>query len=119
MAYSFFKFEKRPDRETLYIAYMMIGSIFKKTIVTNQAAEQQLYLYYKEMNPTAQERKEKSVLKTAEQALASHMAELGNMHAEVYFFLSDNDSHLIFNTGFNIIHVVVTRKGEFTVSFKG
>lgn len=93
---------------------MMISSMFKKTYVTNELAEQQLYLYYREMNPAEQEKKERSILRQAEEALKGKMGYLGEMHADVLFYLGEEKSYLFFNTGFEVIQLEVSGKGELT-----
>lgn len=115
MAYTFFKSEKRKDKETLYVAYMMIGSFFKKTLVSNRNAEMQLYLHYKEMNIPTQQKLESDIVKKAEKELRQYLPCLSEMQADVTFKLDDSDSRVIFDTGFEEIRVEVSRNGAYQI----
>lgn len=117
MAYTFYKSEKHPDRQIMYIAYMMIGSFFKKSIPASKTLEQQLFLHYQEMKADKQEKAEKKMLQDATRILSCQLAVLEKMQAQVSFQVGDETSCITFETGFECIYVQVDRNGSYEIFF--
>lgn len=113
MAYKFVEKKNVAQEEMAYIIYMIVGSYFNKVRCRNAFAEKRLYLYYMEMKNQAQEAKEKKVIREAEKVLGDFEEVLGEMNCEVFFGTAEDELTIDFVTGFEQVHVVVDKKGNY------
>lgn len=113
MAYAFVTKEKHPEKETLYVLYMMVGSCFGRSECRTPQIEQQLFLYYKEMAVDKQTRLETKVLREIEKNLKSYLPLFEEMHASAHFELQGETNGIWFETGFETVRATVDSDGGF------
>ena len=94
MRYSFTEKTSHRQQETAYMLYMIIGSYFHRCSCRSKALEENLFLYYKEL----QEKR------------------LAEMNAEVVISRADDLYILRFYTGFERVVVTVDEKGCYEIS---
>ena len=93
-----------------YIAYMMVGSFFKKTMFKNPVQEKQLFMEYKTMKESKQIEWEDRTEALAEQVFANDTPEIDK--CVVFGFEEKGKYYLRFRTGNKDYEAVINRKGE-------
>ena len=119
MRYSFVEKTSHRQQETAYMLYMIIGSYFHKCSCRSKALEENLFLYYKELQEKRQVEKERQIIKVSEGILKDNMTDLAEMNAEVVISKADDLYILSFYTGFERIMVTVDDKGCYKISLEG
>ena len=99
--------------------YMIIGSYFHKCSCRSKALEENLFLYYKELQEKRQVEKERQIIKVSEGILKDNMTDLAEMNAEVVISKADDLYILSFYTGFERVVVTVDEKGCYEISLEG
>ena len=118
MRYSFVEKTSHRQQETAYMLYMIISSYFHKCSCKSKALEENLFLYYKEIQKDRQVDKERQIIRVSEGILKDNMADLAEMNAEVVI-LKVNDLYILsFYTGFEMIVVTVDEKGRYEISLE-
>ncbi len=119
MRYSFVEKTSHRQQETAYMLYMIIGSYFHKCSCRSKALEENLFLYYKELQEKRQVEKERQIIKVSEGILKDNMTDLAEMNAEVVISKADDLYILSFYTGFERVVVTVDEKGCYEISLEG
>ena len=110
MRYSFTEKTSHRQQETAYMLYMIIGSYFHRCSCRSKALEENLFLYYKEVE------KERQIIRVSEGVLKDNMTDLAEMNAEVVISRADDLYILRFYTGFERVVVTVDEKGCYEIS---
>lgn len=116
MRYSFTEKTSHRQQETAYMLYMIIGSYFHRCRCKSRAVEENLFLYYKELQEKRQVEKERQIIKVSEGVLKDNMSDLAEMNAEVVISKADGLYVLRFCTGFEDIVITVDDKGRYEIS---
>lgn len=119
MRYSFVEKTSHRQQETAYMLYMIIGSYFHRCSCKSKAVEENLFLYYKELQEKRQVEKERHIIKVSEGVLKDNMADLAEMNAEVVISKVNDLYILSFYTGFEMIVVTVDEKGCYEINLEG
>lgn len=96
--------------------YMIISSYFHKCSCKSRALEENLLLYYKEIQKDRQVDKERQIIRVSEGVLGECLASMAQMNAEVFISKTDEMYVLRFYTGFEDIVVTVDDKGRYEIS---
>lgn|GEM_PF-171342 len=102
--------------QTAYMLYMIIGSYFHRCSCRSKALEENLFLYYKELQEKRQVEKERQIIRVSEGVLKDNMTDLAEMNAEVVISRADDLYILRFYTGFERVVVTVDEKGCYEIS---
>ena len=116
MRYSFTEKTSHRQQETAYMLYMIIGSYFHRYSCRSKALEENLFLYYKELQEKRQVEKERQIIRVSEGVLKDNMTDLAEMNAEVVISRADDLYILRFYTGFERVVVTVDEKGCYEIS---
>lgn len=116
MRYSFVEKTSHRQQETAYMLYMIISSYFHKCSCKSKALEENLFLYYKEIQKDRQVDKERQIIRVSEGVLGECLASMAQMNAEVFISKTDEMYVLRFYTGFEDIVVTVDDKGRYEIS---
>lgn len=116
MRYSFVEKTSHRQQETAYMLYMIISSYFHKCSCKSRALEENLLLYYKEIQKDRQVDKERQIIRVSEGVLGECLASMAQMNAEVFISKTDEMYVLRFYTGFEDIVVTVDDKGRYEIS---
>ncbi len=116
MRYSFVEKTSHRQQETAYMLYMIISSYFHKCSCKSRALEENLFLYYKEIQKDRQVDKERQIIRVSEGVLGECLASMAQMNAEVCISKTDEMYVLRFYTGFEDIVVTVDDKGRYEIS---
>ena len=116
MRYSFVEKTSHRQQETAYMLYMIISSYFHKCSCKSRALEENLFLYYKEIQKDRQVDKERQIIRVSEGVLGECLASMAQMNAEVFISKTDEMYVLRFYTGFDDIVVTVDDKGRYEIS---
>lgn len=116
MRYSFVEKKSHRQQETAYMLYMMISSYFHRCSCKSRALEENLLLYYKEIQKDRQVDKERQIIRVSEGVLGECLASMAQMNAEVFISKTDEMYVLRFYTGFEDIVVTVDDKGRYEIS---
>ena len=119
MRYSFVEKTSHRQQETAYMLYMIIGSYFHKCSCRSKALEENLFLYYKELQEKRQVEKERQIIKVSEGILKDNMTDLAEMNAEVVISKADDLYILSFYPGFEMIVVTGDETGCYEISLEG
>ena len=119
MRYSFVEKTSHRQQETAYMLYMIISSYFHKCSCKSKALEENLFLYYKEIQKDRQVDKERQIIRVSEGVLKDNMTDLAEMNAEAVISKADDLYILSFYTGFERIMVTVDEKGCYEISLEG
>lgn len=106
--------EKKYNRQFAesYIAYMMVGSLFKKAVCKNPSEAKHLYLHYAEMPSEKQMNQEYAVLKQLDNFDFFFLNQIKQMQCEVYMKPCSDCYLITFSTGFETIIARVDVKGH-------
>lgn len=115
MRYSFTEKTSHRQQETAYMLYMIIGSYFHRCSCRSKALEENLFLYYKELQEKKQE-KERQIIKVSEGVLKDNIVDLAEMNAEAVISKVNDLYILSFYTGFERVVVTVDEKGCYEIS---
>ncbi len=118
MRYSFVEKTSHRQQETAYMLYMIIGSYFHRCSCKSKAVEENLFLYYKELQEKRQVEKERQIIKVSEGVLKDNIADLAEMNAEAVISKVNDLYILSFYTGFEMIVVTVDEKGRYEISLE-
>ena len=118
MRYSFVEKTSHRQQETAYMLYMIIGSYFPRCSCKSKAVEENLFLYYKELQEKRQVEKERQIIKVSEGVLKDNIADLAEMNAEAVISKVNDLYILSFYTGFEMIVVTVDEKGRYEISLE-
>jgi len=93
--------EKTSKRQfaNAYIAYMMIGSYFKKCKAVSPARTSFFYANYKELNPQTQYRRETGIERIFLNRYRTRLPEFREMICEVHFRKDEENVYVDFRTG--------------------
>ena len=116
MRYSFVEKKSHRQQETAYMLYKMISSYFHRCSCKSRALEENLLLYYKEIQKDRQVDKERQIIRVSEGVLGECLASMAQMNAEVFISKTDEMYVLRFYTGFEDIVVTVDDKGRYEIS---
>ena len=116
MRYSFTERTSHRQQETAYMLYMIIGSYFHRCSCRSKALEENLFLYYKELQEKRQVEKERQIIRVSEGVLGECLASMAQMNAEVFISKTDEMYVLRFYTGFEDIVATVDDKGRYDIS---
>ena len=116
MRYSFTEKTSHRQQETAYMLYMIIGSYFHKCSCRSKAVEENLFLYYKELQEKKQVEKERQIIKVSEGVLKNNIVDLAEMNAEAVISKVNDLYILSFYTGFERVVVTVDDKGCYEIS---
>lgn len=116
MRYSFTKKTSHRQQETAYMLYMIIGSYFHRCRCKSKAVEENLFLYYKELQEKKQVEKERQIIKVSEGVLKDNIVDLAEMNAEAVISKVNDLYILSFYTGFERVVVTVDEKGCYEIS---
>lgn len=116
MRYSFTEKTSHRQQETAYMLYMIIGSYFHRCSCRSKALEENLLLYYKELQEKRQVEKERQIIRVSEGVLGECLASMAQMNAEVFISKTDEMYVLRFYTGFEDIVATVDDKGRYDIS---
>lgn len=119
MRYSFVEKTSHRQQETAYMLYMIIGSYFHRCSCKSKTVEENLFLYYKELQEKRQVEKERQIIKVSEGVLKDNMVDLAEMNAEAVISRAGDLYILSFYTGFEMIVVTVDEKGCYEISLEG
>ena len=114
MRYSFTEKTSHRQQETAYMLYMIIGSYFHRCSCRSKALEENLFLYYKELQEKKQVEKERQIIKVSEGGLKDNI--LAEMNAEAVISKVNDLYILSFYTGFERVVVTVDEKGCYEIS---
>lgn len=98
--------------------YMIIGSYFHRCSCKSKTVEENLFLYYKELQEKRQVEKERQIIKVSEGVLKDNIADLAEMNAEAVISKVNDLYILSFYTGFEMIVVTVDEKGRYEISLE-
>lgn len=118
MRYSFTEKTSHRQQETAYMLYMIIGSYFHRCSCKSKTVEENLFLYYKELQEKRQVEKERQIIKVSEGVLKDNIADLAEMNAEAVISKVNDLYILSFYTGFEMIVVTVDEKGRYEISLE-
>ena len=118
MRYSFTEKTSHRQQETAYMLYMIIGSYFHRCSCRSKALEENLFLYYKELQEKRQVEKERQIIRVSEGVLKDNMTDLAEMNAEAVISKVNDLYILSFYTGFEMIVVTVDEKGRYEISLE-
>lgn len=116
MRYSFVEKTSHRQQETAYMLYMIIGSYFHRCSCRSKALEENLFLYYKELQEKKQVEKERQIIKVSEGVLKDNIVDLAEMNAEAVISKVNDLYILSFYTGFERVVVTVDEKGCYEIS---
>lgn len=116
MRYSFTEKTSHRQQETAYMLYMIIGSYFHRCSCRSKALEENLFLYYKELQEKKQVEKERQIIKVSEGVLKDNIVDLAEMNAEAVISKVNDLYILSFYTGFERVVVTVDEKGCYEIS---
>lgn len=116
MRYSFTEKTSHRQQETAYMLYMIIGSYFHRCSCRSKTLEENLFLYYKELQEKRQVEKERQIIRVSEGVLGECLASMAQMNAEVFISKTDEMYVLRFYTGFEDIVATVDDKGRYDIS---
>lgn len=119
MRYSFVEKTSHRQQETAYMLYMIISSYFHKCSCKSKAVEENLFLYYKELQEKKQVEKERQIIKVSEGVLKDNIVDLAEMNAEAVISKVNDLYILSFYTGFERVVVTVDDKGCYEISLEG
>ena len=108
MRYSFTEKTSHRQQETAYMLY--------RCSCRSKALEENLLLYYKELQEKRQVEKERQIIRVSEGVLKDNMTDLAEMNAEVVISRADDLYILRFYTGFERVVVTVDDKGCYEIS---
>ncbi len=118
MRYSFVEKTSHRQQETAYMLYMIIGSYFHRCSCKSKTVEENLFLYYKELQEKRQVEKERQIIKVSEGVLKDNIVDLAEMNAEAVISKVNDLYILSFYTGFEMIVVTVDEKGRYEISLE-
>lgn len=116
MRYSFTEKTSHRQQETAYMLYMIIGSYFHRCSCRSKALEENLFLYYKELQEKKQVEKERQIIKVSEGVLKDNIVDLAEMNAEAVISKVNDLYILSFYTGFERVVVTVDEKSCYEIS---
>lgn len=116
MAMKFVEKNTNVQKETTYILYMIIGSLFKKCVCKSVMMENTLVIAYREMGSKKSEEREAKIIDAVDKALESIKDELAELQCEVEILKKDKVYKMAFDTGFECINIVVDESGRFQIS---
>ena len=116
MRYSFTEKTSHRQQETASMLYMIIGSYFHRCSCRSKALEENLFLYYKELQEKKQVEKERQIIKVSEGVLKDNIVDLAEMNAEAVISKVNDLYILSFYTGFERVVVTVDEKGCYEIS---
>ena len=116
MRYSFTERTSHRQEETAYMPYMIIGSYCHRCSCRSTALEENLFLYYKELQEKKQVEKERQIIKVSEGVLKDNIVDLAEMNAEAVISKVNDLYILSFYTGFGRVVVTVDEKGCYEIS---
>ena len=116
MRYSFTEKTSHRQQETAYMLYMIIGCYFHRCRCKSKAVEENLFLYYKELQEKKQVEKERQIIKVSEGVLKDNIVDLAEMNAEAVISKVNDLYILSFYTGFERVVVTVDEKGCYEIS---
>ena len=100
-----------------FIAYMMVGSMFRKCICKNKMEASHLYMHYREMPQNQQFSVEDSILSLIHGLDEDYQNAMQDLKCEVVFQQQPNTYLITFTTGgFGEIRVSIDRKGRFELT---
>ncbi len=102
-----------PQRQTAYIAYMMVGSYFRSCQCESEMKEQNMKLHYLDMKKPKQERLEELVEKDFSTFFSSDLPALQELDSKVQFLEDGEDLMVCFLGRFGKLLVTITPKGEY------
>lgn len=117
MAYKFGDKTTHKQEENAYIVYMIMGSYFKKCECKSEAMETSLRLFYRDMQPAKQEKREEDVIRELDRITKDYQDELANVNCEAHIRKAGDNYKIIFSTGLENIEAVVDKAGKYTVSY--
>lgn len=116
MRYSFVEKTSHRQQETAYMLYMIISSYFHKCSCKSKALEENLFLYYKEIQKDRQVDKERQIIRVSEGTLKDSMSKISEMNAEATIYRTNGSYVIDFYTGFERIVVTVKENGHYEIS---
>ena len=115
MRYSFVEKTSHRQQETAYMLYMIISSYFHKCSCKSKALEENLFLYYKEIQKDRQVDKERQIIRVSEGILKNSMSKISEMNAETTIYRTNGSYVIDFYTGFERIVVTVNESGHYEI----
>ena len=115
MRYSFVEKTSHRQQETAYMLYMIIGSYFHRCSCRSKALEENLFLYYKELQEKRQVEKERQIIRVSEGILKDSMSKISEMNAEAVIYRTNGLYVIDFYTGFERIVATVNENGHYEI----
>lgn len=115
MRYSFVEKTSHRQQETAYMLYMIISSYFHKYSCKSRALEENLFLYYKEIQKDRQVDKERQIIRVSEGILKDSMSKISEMNAEAVIYRTNGLYVIDFYTGFERIVATVNENGHYEI----
>lgn len=115
MRYNFTEKRNNKQQQMGYILFMIIGSYFHKSICNTKAMETSLFLHYKELSETRQEKLEERVIKNTERVLSGYLMVFEEMNCEISICRKGDYLLLVFETGLETITAEVDTKGNYRI----
>lgn len=105
--------EKRYNKQFAesYIVYMMVGSLFKKSICKNPNEEKHLFLHYAEMPQNKQVTQEVAILRKTHQLTLATLENLKQLYCEVSFKPDATNYVIEFSTGIEQLTATIDENG--------
>ncbi|MBQ7370694.1 MAG: hypothetical protein IJW67_02225 [Blautia sp.] len=97
---------------TAYIAYIVAGRYFRSYEAISSIKEENLYLYYCELQPEKQKAEEEKLEHMFERKCASLLPLFKDLRCEVMITERESSAVLHFLTGFEELTVTVSAKGK-------
>lgn len=117
MAYKFTEKQDNRQQQVAYGLYMIGSSYFHKSICTTRRLETILYLDYQDMPVKRQEELEEKLISSVEAELQNVLPVLERMNCQASIKRCKDEYHILFETGFETVSMVVDKKGHYQIRF--
>lgn len=118
MAYKFTEKQDNRQQQVAYALYMIGSSYFHKSVCSNKQLEKTLYLHYQDMPVKRQEELEEKLITAIETELKDVLTILEGMNCQVSIKRYRDEYHLLFETGFEFVSMIVDKKGRYRIKFQ-
>lgn len=109
----------KKQKETTYILYMMIASMYKKCNCRSVFLETALSLYYREMSASKQIRRESAIEKELSYWFPQERAQLQNLQSDCTITFKNNSYYLTFFSFPEEMHAIVFPDGSYSIWSEG
>lgn len=112
-----FKKVSHKQQTTSYALYMIVSSYFKKCTCKSPLSEQNLFLYYQEMDTGKQVQLEEQIISHLENTFAEQLEYFAELNCDVYIRRASEKYRIIFYTGFEGLVISVDQNGKYIIRF--